>query len=131
MPFEVVSTVSGRQNETQATISYRKIITKSGRAKLPRLIIGIPAAVVNGGGKLKANATFALKVGTGADKGKARILPAPEGVTARLLKGGITFRFGYLPMLGTDQAEREFVEARSIDGGFEIDLPAWFKAEGE
>lgn len=47
------------------------------------------------------------------------------GVTARLIKGGVTFLFGMAPMLGKDEAAKEFVTVRSIKDGFEIDLPEW------
>jgi len=32
-------------------------------------------------------------------------------------------------MLGVDAAEKEYIEARAIKDGYEIDLPAWFKAD--
>ena len=80
--------------------------------------------------KPKANQRYALQVGTGADVGKARIEPITAGgVTPSIVKGGVTFRFGYVPMLGSDAAEKEFIEARATKTGFEIDLPPWFKAD--
>lgn len=44
-----------------------------------------------------------------------------------MLKNAVAFRFGYVPMLGDEIADKEFVDGFAIDGGFEICLPPWFK----
>ena len=79
--------------------------------------------------KAKKDQPFTLSVGTGTDAGKARISPAVKGVVPTHFLHGLVFRFGYVPMLGTDAAEKEFVAVKAIGkDGFEIDLPPWFKA---
>ncbi len=129
MPFELVATIAKPMKDVQASISYRKNTTKHGRSKNPKLIIGIPKTAM-GDFKAKKEQAFSLSLGIGDDAGKARILAtAHGGVLATHLKGGIVFRFGYVPMLGQDAAEKEFVAVKSIGDGFEIDLPAWFKSD--
>lgn len=128
MPFEVIATIAKPMKDVQASISYRKNTTKTGRSKNPVLIIGIPKTVM-GDFKAKKEQPFALSIGKGADAGKARISPATDGVAAKHLKGGLVFRFGYVPMLGSDAAEKEFVPVKYTGGNFELDLPAWFKAD--
>lgn len=128
MPFDDLEFVAAPMKAVQASISYRRIGTRNGRSKMPKLIIGLPAAVLTGF-KPKESQLFTLQVGSGADAGKARIVPATEGVKAMVRRGGATFRFGYVPMLGDDQAEKEFVAVKATKDGFEIVLPAWFKPE--
>lgn len=130
MPFQIVPTIAKAMKDVRASISYRRNLnTKKATSANPKLVVGIPQAVMNGF-KPKANDLYALMAGTGADKGRARIVATKAGgVAPRILKGGAVFRFGFCPMLGSDAAEKEFVAVKSIDGGFEIELPAWFKAD--
>ncbi|MBN8965845.1 MAG: hypothetical protein J0H89_10810 [Rhizobiales bacterium] len=128
MSFENVAFIAKPLKDVQASISYRKNATKLGRSKNPVLIIGIPKTAM-GEFKAKKEQTFIIAVGAGVDAGKARILPdTSDGVLAKHLKGGLVFRFGYVPMLGEDSAEKEFVPVKALGkDGFEITLPAWFK----
>lgn len=129
MPFNAIETVKAPEKLTRASISYRKKMNKTGRSRQPKLVIGIPKSHT-GSFKAKDGATFALLLGEGKDAGKARIQPTTAGgVAVRMLKGGAVFHFGFVPMLGDDQAEKEFVDVKSVDNGFEIALPAWFKAD--
>lgn len=130
MPFDVVPTISKPLKDVQASISYRKNLTKLGRSKNPKLIIGIPKLAM-GSFKYDGKQVFQILIGNGEDVGKARIQPATgTGAAARALKGGLVFRFGYVPMLGDDSAEKEFVSVKALtNNAFEIVLPAWFKAD--
>lgn len=128
MPFEVLPIVAKPLKDVRASISYRKSDTKHGRSKNPKLIVGIPKAI-SGDFKPKATQLFNMLIGHGADAGKARILPATDGVKPTLLKGGAIFRFGFVPMLGQDAAEKDFVAVKTHGAGFELELPAWFKSD--
>ncbi len=133
MSFEVVETEPKPRNSSRnisATISYRR----SKRAKVhvrPSLTIGIPKAVIDEALGLKPSQFFVLTVGSGSDSGKARLIPADGlGVAVQIgVRGGATFRFGYVPYLGDDAAEKEFIGVRIHNDGFELDLPAWFKPQ--
>lgn len=130
MPFEPLEFISKPLKDVQASISYRRNETKHGRSKNPVLIIGIPVTAARDF-KAKKDQMFGLSIGSGPDAGKARILPqSAPGVLAKHLKGGLVFRIGYVPMLGTDTAEKEFVPVKALTGnGFEITLPPWFKKD--
>lgn len=125
MTFQLIEFI-GKPTETKASISYRRFEGKAGRVGLPKLTIGIPKSVAlnfNPTGK-----TYGFFVGEGEHKGKALIRSHIVGTTARVVKGGVTFRFGYSPYLGNEAAERSAIDCRADDhGGFEIDLPPWFK----
>lgn len=130
MPFEQVPTVAKAPKATQCSISYMRLThsdAKNDRPKrLPRLIIGIPRGIL-GNFKPNKDKLYELHVGTGKDAGKARIIPGGAGVAPSTLKYCVVFRFGFVPMLGDEIADKEFINGRAIDGGYEIDLPAWFK----
>lgn len=141
MPFEDLITVTkGLPKDKVASISYRKNVHGKKPNPHPKLIVGIPAkfcpqnkAAGPKKGKDAPDATlWTFQVGTGVDAGIARIVPADVGVHARILAGGaMAFRFGYVPILGKDGAEKEDISVRSIvtekGAGFEFTLPAWFK----
>lgn len=130
MPFENLEFVKGQSKSLRASISYKRQRTKN-QDILPRLTIGIPGSIV-GDKKPEPSQAFALQLGSGKDAGRLRIVPVSGGgVRARSIRSGLTFFFGHIPLLGADAAEKEFVEARALpDGkGFELDLPAWFKAD--
>ena len=76
MAFEEIHTITTLKQGVCATISYKPIATNSGRKLTPKLIIGIPKAQAAGFSPAK-DATFVLKLGTGPDFGKARIVPGP------------------------------------------------------
>ena len=64
--------------------------------------------------------------------GRSGLTPSAEGVVPREVKGGLAFRFGFVPLLGTDAAEKENVNGRVVPNGkdgpvIELDAPAWFK----
>lgn len=128
MPFASVEFVTTAPRDSRASISYKRPGKGLRGPAQPRLVIGLPLTICKDF-KFGDKQRFALQVGDGADKGKGRIVLAPVGVPARILKGGAVFRFGYVPMLGEDAAEKEFVEAQPIKDGFEIVLPPWFKAD--
>jgi|GEM_PF-2223514 hypothetical protein len=137
MPFEICETVAGKLKEVKASISYTRYPIREGRRRrkpeseyLPRLVIGIPKAAVTAA-KKAASQAYVLQIGAGADAGKARLLPCDKGqVRPRELKGGLAFRFGYVPLLGNAIADREYVDVKALPGGgFEIALPAWFRAD--
>ena len=131
MPFDNLEFIAKAEKDSCASISYRRSSSKRGGGR-PRLVIGLPRAVCDGA-VIKPGQLFTLQLGTGDDAGKGRIVPTTSGgVQCKLLKGGAVFRFGFVPMLGTDAAEKEFVAVRQLPkstGGFEVDLPAWFKAD--
>ncbi len=138
MPFEYVPTISAPPKDIFASISYRRNLTKHGKNRNPKLIIGIPKSVCalfkssTKDKKTPPEFYYEFHIGTGTDKGKARILktnPGSVGVRATILKGGMVLRFGYVPMLGSSAAEKDMVEVKTIDDGFEITLPSWFKGD--
>ncbi len=129
MAFEILPTITGSEKKTLASVSYRR---KRG-GSIPRLMIGIPT-IIAGDFRPKKGQLYAFHIGTGDDAGKGRILPSNDsgmGAQAKMIKGGVTFAFGRAPMLGKDEADKEFVPARAIDGGFEIDLPPWLNPYNE
>ncbi len=104
-------------------------MSRHGRNKIPKLVIGVPKAF---GTELKLNGAdrFVLQTGTGAQAGKLRIMRNANGVKpTKVRAGALVFHFGYVPMLGDDAAEKEFVIVKQVENGFELDAPAWFKAE--
>lgn len=130
MPFVPVETVQGASNAVLTSISYRRPWRKNKSAEiLPRLVIGIPKALA-GGFTVAVTDRFAINLGTGCDAGKVHIVRSSTGGgTAKEFKGAVTFRFGFIPMLGSDAAEKEFVISKPIRDGFEITLPPWFKSD--
>lgn len=132
MAFKALEIVTEADRAVLASLSYRKARLKGGDAR-PRLVLGIPKRAMDGK-KVKAEQAFALLIGDGNDKGKARVIFAATGPAMRQLKtGGASIRFGFVPMLGNDAAEKEFIGIRAIEHGghpaFELDLPKWFKAD--
>lgn len=113
------------------SVSYRRFDTKAGKAK-PKLIIGVPGALLSKF-KSKDGDRFSLMIGDGADAGKAMIVKDKDGLAGGrkfgLGEGCWTFRFGFVPMLGSAAAEKETVDlvAESADSII-ITMPPWFKA---
>lgn len=128
MPFEPMHTVVKQTRPLMASISYRKFDTKKGRGKPPRLLIAIPTTV-SGAFAPKSNDTFEFHIGTGEDIGKARIMPGRDGVIPTHFMHAWVFRFGFVPLLGHDAADKEQVDVKMIGKDtFEIALPKWFKS---
>lgn len=142
MPFEDLVTIANPPKDVLASISYRRNTFGKKPNPHPKLIIGIPAKFCpqskSTGPKKGEKAPTAptvmwtFQVGTGDDAGLARIVPADVGVQARALRGGaLAFRFGYVPALGKDAADKDYVPISNITTskgpGFEIKLPDWFK----
>jgi hypothetical protein len=130
MPFEPLPTVpSGRQALTCGSISYKRNSRSRNKKSPPRLIICLPAMVNNG--TIKKHDRVGLLIGTSGDTGKARLVKSNGGAAlAHTLRGGaILLRFGYVPMLGLDSAEREELDFRVNGEGFEFDLPTWFRGK--
>lgn len=145
MPFEDLITVAAAPKDAMASISYRRAEIGKKLNPHPKLIVGIPAKYcphnkASTPGKKDAAKVgsmtpglWSFMVGTGTDAGKARIMPSATGVHGRILRAGsMAFRFGFVPMLGKDAADKEFVDVRTVMSdkgmGFEIDLPPWFKS---
>lgn len=126
MAFDVVET-EGKLNVPTALISYER--KKGGKTaqqhRRPMLMVTIPTTIC-GAAKEK---THEFCVGTGSDAGKARVRPSKsaKAVKPTEFKNAFTWRFGYVPRLGTDAAAGDRVLVRKInDDEFEIDLPPWF-----
>jgi len=98
--------------------------------KDPKLVISIPKHFTEGVTVVKGD-RYVLMIGDGDDAGKARVMKSSngEGSKVQVFSGCISLRFGYVPMLGHDAAEKEDVDVRQVPGGFEIDLPSWFSAK--
>ena len=125
---EVLVTVRG-DKITAATISYRR----NKRAKTkgpPNLIIGIPSSIA--AGSVTDGDCYQMLLGDGADAGRARIVRCADGggPRAHVLRGSVTFRFGHVPSLGPDAADKETLSVERIDDGFELELPKWFNGRG-
>jgi hypothetical protein len=134
MPFEEIETITKKNMPPVAKLSY---MPPQGRGKnagkqkhdpKPQLIVSIPTTIC---GTAKAK-TFALHLGTGADKGRLRIkgVKNQQGVEPKELMHAFIFRFGYVPKLGDDHFDGEHRPVRKIsDDEFEIDVPeSWFTA---
>lgn len=127
MPFEALAIVPKVKPHSRASISYMRHTHEGSKLRPPpKLIVGIPRGIL-GTFKPKKDALYEFHVGTGKDVGKARIVAGKDGVAPSIMKYFVAFRFGFVPTLGEDIADKEFVDSRPVDGGFEIDLPAWFK----
>lgn len=130
MPFEVLATVTKPAKESRPSISYMRFKSTTDpdniSKRLPKLIVGIPKGMISGF-KPKKDELYEFHVGTGKDAGRARIIPGKNGIAAIVLKNCVAFRFGFVPMLGDEIADKEFIDGHAIDGGFELALPAWFK----
>lgn len=130
MPFEPLPTVPAqKQLKDVGSISYKRNARSRNKKSPPRLIICVPTIVNNG--YIHKSDRVALLIGSGDDAGRAQLRKGKEGAAvAHVLRGGgIMLRFGYVPMLGVDQAEREELDFRTNGDGFEFDLPPWFKAK--
>lgn len=134
MAFSVLPTIMGRWGlpaKTTGSLSYRRLKYKTGaKMKDPKLVITIPRHFTEGVDINKGD-RFILMVGDGDDAGKARLMKSPngEGSKVQVFSGSVSLRFGFVPMLGHDAAEREDIDVRQVPGGFEIDLPSWFTAK--
>lgn len=127
MPFtNALVTVPGSRT-ARASMSYRR----NRRSKLrgmPNLVIGIPKCLA--GDTVKSGDYFRILLGDGDDAGKARIARCNGGgddaAAATVLRGSVVLRFGHVPILGADAAEKETIELHLVDDGFELELPKWF-----
>jgi hypothetical protein len=134
MPFTVLPTILGKDGtvaKTKGALSYRRLKYKTGaKQRDPRLLISIPKFFTEGM-TIKKGDRYELLIGDGADAGKARLIKSEngEGSRVQVFSGCVSLRFGFVPMLGHDAAEKEDIEVRQCDGGFEIDLPKWFQAK--
>lgn len=143
MPFDVLTSITSEAKAALVSVSYARPQGRGGdKARRPRLVIGVPGAVLEGL-KIPADQRFVFAIGSGKDAGKARIVMAADGpASLRRIdrhgpkgNGGGVFRFGHVPALGTDAAVKEFVASRILDpkkeGGavIEIDCPPWLKVE--
>jgi hypothetical protein len=136
MGFTVLPNIVGSKGnynvKTKGSLSYRRVKYKNGaKQRDPRLLITIPKAFT-GGMDIKKGDHFVLLIGDGPDTGKARLIRSENGEGSRvaIFSGAVSMRFGFVPMLGHDAAEKEDVDVRQVEGGFEIDLPQWFAAKG-
>lgn len=119
------------------SISYRRRKTKKRLTPNPdtppALIIGVPSVLLSKF-KNKDGDRYVLMLGDGPDAKKAMIVKDKDGACKAAHfgrpPGCFSFRFGYLPMMGMNAAEKEFVEvvAETADS-ITITLPAWFKAD--
>jgi len=131
MPFTVLPTIIGKQPgvcKTRGSLSYRRLKYKNGnKMRDPKLLISIPKYFTEGM-SIKKGDLYVLLVGDGEDAGKARLIKSTKGEGSRVavFSGCVSLRFGFVPMLGHDAAEKEEIDVRQCDGGFEIDLPQWF-----
>jgi hypothetical protein len=136
MPFDPLETEPKHVAAPTALIEYmrpkprgNKSGDKYDRTKhRPRLAITIPTTIC-GGSKAEA---FRLHLGTGDDAGRARIkgaqLSDAKAVKPHQFLHAMTFKFGFVPSLGDEIADKERVPVRLINRDeFEIDLPAWWK----
>jgi hypothetical protein len=141
MPFEDVAFVRFSNVQKPPTISYRGVKSKKGgRTTNVNLIVGIPAWKVKDAfpsSSVPKKAKFVLQIDV--ERKRIRIVIASSdhkgaGVEPTILKGGaLTFRFGYIPMLGEESATQEDIKFMStLPGvGFEFDAPSWFKKDEE
>jgi len=135
MGFTVLPNILGSSSyhpKTKGSISYRRLKYKNGaRQEDPRLLITIPKAFTQGMTIAKGD-RYVLMIGDGPDAGKARLIKSDDGEGSKvaIFSGAVSMRFGFVPMLGHDAADKESVEVRQVDGGFEIDLPVWFANKG-
>ena len=143
MSFEKLETVKGTVSKLAGSVSYRRIRYKHDEPgdalkRLPRLVIGIPKLIWSSAPDADGQA-FSFHIGRGDDAGRGRLIPDPDGIKARVVRGGATFMIGHVPAFGTDAAEKEFVTITVIPAVaaskgraaaplcFEISLPAWCK----
>lgn len=135
MGFTVLPNIVGWRGygaKTQGSISYRRLKYKNGaKQREPRLLITIPRHFT-GGMTIQKGDRFTLWIGDGEHSGKARLLRSENGEGSRvaIFSGAVSMRFGFVPMLGHDAADKEEIDVRQVEGGFEIDLPEWFAAKG-
>jgi hypothetical protein len=131
MGFQVLPTIIGKWGlpaKTKGSLSYRRLKYKTGaKQRDPRLLISIPRAFTDGMTITKGD-RYVLLVGDGDDTGKARLLRSTngDGSKVQVFSGCVSLRFGFVPMLGHDAAEKEDIDVRQCEGGFEIELPKWF-----
>ncbi|MEY9466319.1 DNA-binding response OmpR family regulator [Bradyrhizobium ottawaense] len=88
-------------------------------------VVAVSAELIKQAG-FKANASFAILLGTDDDAGKLRIEHDANGVPcAREFKrtGAFFFKLGMVPAIGTLQRKQQRTGARLVDGGIEIDIP--------
>lgn len=98
----------------------------------PRLKIGVPRTIA---GRFDPTQRYDLLFGTGPDAGKTRVAVAVNGCGryGRAGLGGGVFKFGYVPALSMDAAEKEFVDFLVLDpaqhDGAVLELfgPAWLR----
>jgi hypothetical protein len=129
MPFDVLPTIVAETRKTYGSISYKRNARSKNKKSPPRLIICLPALLNNG--LIHDGDRVQLLVGSGKDAGHGLLVKANgkgDGITAHSIRGGaILLRFGYVPMLGSDPAEREPLDFQAVAEGLMFPLPPWFK----
>lgn len=134
MPFDEVEIITRENEPPTALVTYMRPARKAAKGEnydrtgvRPRLYITIPTTIC-GAAKSKK---FKLMLGSGADKGKARIMGddgAKIGVKPHEFKYAFRFNFGYVPKFGDDIFDDERVPVRRISAEvFEFDLPTCLK----
>lgn len=115
-----------------------EVIVKAGRTGLPASVslstherptfkISLSREFVATHG-IKAEDRFDLLLGTGDQKGLARLKRAKTGLLAPhpQRKGGVSFNCGHVERFGSEPEKKQFCKAAAIDADtFEIVLPAW------
>lgn len=127
MPFERLETQPHQVHAGRPSISYKRPSSKKTGPRPPRLMIGIPGALMPPKGKVAER--YGLSFGSGKDAGRLRIVPDAKGIEPGKRMNFLTFSFGFVPMLGDEAAEKEFIDGKLLEGGagWELTLPAWFK----
>ncbi|TGN90898.1 helix-turn-helix domain-containing protein [Bradyrhizobium yuanmingense] len=115
-------------------MAFERLTIAVGKAKQPaglsisargNTVVAVSAELIKQAG-FKANASFAVLLGTEDDAGKLRIVHDPDGVPcAREFKrtGAFFFKLGMVPAIGTLQRKQQRTGARLVDGAIEIDIP--------
>ncbi|MCK1583233.1 response regulator transcription factor [Bradyrhizobium sp. 168] len=115
-------------------MAFERITIAVGKTKQPaglsisargNTVVAVSAELIKEAG-FKANASFAVLLGTEDDAGKLRIMHDKDGVPcAREFKrtGAFFFKLGTVPAIGTLQRKQQRTAARLVDGGIEVDIP--------
>lgn len=115
-------------------MAFERLTIAVGKAKQPaglsisargNTVVAVSAELIKQAG-FKANACFAILLGTEDDSGKLRIVHDKDGAPcAREFKrtGAFFFKLGMVPAIGTLQRKQQRTGARLVDGGIEVDIP--------
>jgi hypothetical protein len=137
MPFEELETVRKDNMPPAALLSYMRQVRKGkemDRGKIkPKLIVTIPTVIC-----VSKCEKFIVQVGTGADKGKMRIVGVKKGVPGKnavrgtVFKTAIIMRFGHVPRFGDEIFDGVRCSiVRRDDDTYEITLPDDFSLADE